>query len=120
MTDRDPRHSHPAAPRAATRDRKHITIDAVSQFLPPRGRLGLRAVTELFAAVVCAALVPASILLLGDEIDFYAGETTSFGLPRGWLPAIVPLGLSALTLRFLIAAWVDFRTALKTSQDELK
>ncbi len=97
---------------AATRDRKHITIDAIGHVLPARARLALRAGTELFGAVVCGVLVPVSIAFVRDEALFTEGETAFLGLPKSWLPAVIPAGLSLLTVRFFLAALSDAMTSL--------
>ena len=41
---------------AATGDRRHIVIDLVGHFCPPRFRAAAARVTALFAAVVCGLL----------------------------------------------------------------
>ena len=100
---------------AATRDRKHISIDAISHMLPPRGRLGLRALTELFAAGVCAWLtVPAVASVRSEDRAFVSDETALFGIPQTWLAAVIPVGLALLCLRFVLAAWFDAQAALSS------
>ncbi len=96
---------------AATRDRKHISIDAISHLLSPRARLALRAAVELVAAVACAVLVPAAVSFVGLEAELTGEEIAFLGVPKSWLPAVMPIGLSLLVVRFLLAAWVDARAA---------
>ena len=96
---------------AATRDRKHISIDAISHLLSPRARLALRAAVELVAAVACAVLVPAAVSFVGLEAELTGEEIAFLGVPKSWLPAVIPIGLSLLVVRFLLAAWVDARAA---------
>ena len=100
---------------AATRDRKHITIDAVGHVLPARARLALRAATELFGAVVCGVLVAISIAFVRDEALFTEGETAFLGLPKSWLPAVIPVGMSLLAVRFFLAALSDALASLVPS-----
>lgn len=97
---------------AATRDRKHISIDAVSHVLPERGRLALRAATELLAAIVCGVLVPVAVSFVSLEADLTEGQTAFPGVPKSWLPAVIPVGLSLLSLRLLLAGWIDARASL--------
>ena len=105
---------------AATRDRKHITIDAVGQFLPARRRLALRAFTQLLAAIICGVLVWVSILFVLGEAEF-AGDTLSpFGVPIPWLQSIIPLGFVLLTIRLLLAAAVDAKAALNSPKETEK
>jgi len=96
---------------AATRDRKPIDINVLGRFLPPRGRLFLRAVMQLLAAVLCGVLVPIACSFASDEAEF-AGEAETFlELCGNWLPAVIPLGLGLLTLRLFLAAVIDSRRA---------
>ena len=101
---------------AATRDRKHISIDAVGHALPGRFRLALRAATELLACVVCGLLVPIAITFVRDEASFTEGQTAFFGLPRSWLPAVIPVGLGLLAGRFFLAALFDAIASLDRSR----
>ncbi len=101
---------------AATRDRKHISIDAISHVLPRRGRLALRAAVGLAGAVACGVLIPVAISFVRLEAELAAGEIAFLGVPKGWLPVVIPVGLSLLALRFLLAAWIDARAALVRSE----
>lgn len=92
---------------AATRDRKHIDIDILGQFLPSRGRLALRAVMELAAAVLCGVLVPVAVAFVREEADLAPVAETFLEHCRNWLPVVIPLGLGLLTLRLLLAAGSD-------------
>jgi len=95
---------------AATRANEHITIDAVSRFLPPRLRFGLGAAMSFFASSVCAVFAWHAFRFVLFERD--AG-TTSFDLMPGWVAALVlPLGFGLIALRFaLLAADQVFRFA---------
>jgi len=98
---------------AATRDRKHIKIDALSQFFPARGRVVLQAATQGFAAVVCAVLSWVSLLFVWDEIELSGDALSPLGVPASWLSAVLPAGFLLLTVRLLIAAWFDAREAFR-------
>lgn len=87
---------------AATRAGEHITIDAVSRFLPARLRLAVGAATALFAAGVCAvfALHAFRFVLIEREIG-----TGGFELLPGWVAALVlPLGFALIAARFAVLA----------------
>ncbi len=92
---------------AATRDRKHICIDAVSHYFGPRTRLAFRAGGYLFAAAVCVVLVPVAVAFLRDELEFGSRAEAFPGVETRWLPAVLPVGLAILALRLLIAAAAD-------------
>ncbi len=87
---------------AATRAGEHITIDAVSRFLPARLRLAVGAATALFAGGVCAvfALHAFRFVLIEREIG-----TGGFELLPGWVAALVlPLGFALIAARFAVLA----------------
>lgn len=97
---------------AATRDRKHIAIDAIGQFLPPRGRLALRGIGEWIACAILVYLVPHAQRFVADEKEFTEGELALWGIPAWWLPAVIPAGLCWLALRLLLAGSVDLWRAI--------
>lgn len=85
----------------AARSDKHLCVDAVTAFLPPRMRMALRVVTDIFTAMVCGLLAWASILTVLDLYDW--PPPGSFG-DQAWIFALVlPLGFSVMALRYL--AW---------------
>src|SRR5574339_1245005 len=52
---------------AATRERRHITIDVLTRFLPARGRQVSGVITDIFSTLVCALLAWHSGLFVIDE-----------------------------------------------------
>ncbi|MGE3164967.1 MAG: TRAP transporter small permease [Planctomycetota bacterium] len=98
---------------AATRDRKHIAIDALGQLLRPRARLALLGVTELMAAGIVGLLVPAATRFAAAEAE-QAGDRIAFlGLPDSWLAAVVPIGLACLAARLLACGFADVTRSLR-------
>ena len=101
---------------AATRAGEHITIDAVSRFLPARLRLAVGAATALFAGGVCAvfALHASRFVLIEREIGTSAlldlvpailRQESGFELLPGWVAALVlPLGFALIAARFAVLA----------------
>lgn len=97
---------------AATGARKHITVDLVAQFLPPRPRSALQAVTSLFAAVVCGFLTVAAVRYVQFQQEM--GGMALPGVPQWTLYVIVPVCFAMMCLRFglhavLLAARVGER-----------
>jgi TRAP-type C4-dicarboxylate transport system permease small subunit len=86
----------------AATDERHISIDAFTRFLPERGRKATRAVTSLFAAVVCSLLAHASIVFLADERA--AGSELMLGVPSWIGLAILPAGYILLAVHFFLHA----------------
>jgi len=86
----------------ATRDGRHIKIDVLSQLLPPRGRLVLNTLTNLFSASVCGVLVYAAYKFVRDEFQF--GGEAFLSIP-GWIvQLILPAAFVLITIRFFLVA----------------
>lgn len=87
---------------AASRANEHITIDAVSRFLPPRLQLGVGAASSLFASGVCGALAYQSVRFVLFERESGAG---GFGFVPEWVAALVlPLGFALIAARYALLA----------------
>jgi len=88
---------------AAVRDDKHIAVDVLQRFLPPRAQRAARIVTLLFAAVICAMLAWHGATLVG--IDWDGGAKSDFGVPNWLLESILPIGFGLMALRFVLRAF---------------
>ncbi len=88
---------------AAVRDDKHIAVDVLQRFLPPRAQRGARIVTLLFAAAICAMLAWYGANMVG--IDWDGGAKSDFGLPNWLLESILPLGFGLMAVRFVLRAF---------------
>ena len=87
---------------AATGQRKHITVDLLSHLLPAQPRRIATALTDLFAATVCACLGIASARYVLIQRDM--GGTAFLGIP-GWIPQLImPVGFALMVARFLAGA----------------
>ena len=89
----------------ATRSGKHIAIDALPRFLPPRPRRVVWAISQVAAAILCLALAWLGWGMVAMEreapVPFVAGVPS-------WVPMlVVPLGFGLMGLRFLVAAWIE-------------
>lgn len=86
----------------ATRSGKHIAIDALPRFLPPRPRKLVWAISQVAAAAVCLGLAWLGAGMVGMERE--APVPFVAGIPS-WVPMLViPLGFGLMGLRFLVAA----------------
>jgi len=92
---------------AASRRRRHISIDMLSKFLPPSQESLVSAGTQLFAAAVCAVIGYYSL----DFVRFeYEDATKAFASVPVWVSAIViPICFSVLSLRFVLQAIRDLK-----------
>jgi TRAP-type C4-dicarboxylate transport system permease small subunit len=86
---------------AAVRDDKHIALDVLQRFLSPMVQKIARAITQLFAAAICAAMAWYCWVMLRNDV----GGNASGPLPA-WLPeAILPFAFALMALRFALRAF---------------
>jgi TRAP-type C4-dicarboxylate transport system permease small subunit len=83
---------------AASREGKHIHVDAIARWLPGRVKSGVVAVTDLFTIIVC-------LLLAWQSLRFIQGARVSgemvFGSLPVWVAAcILPLAFTLIALRY--------------------
>jgi TRAP-type C4-dicarboxylate transport system permease small subunit len=86
----------------ATRGDKQIAIDAVSKFLPPRTKAGIRVVTDIFTAVVSAVVAWSAYRLMLE--DRAAGGLTIGFVPVWICEAVVPVAFAVIAVRYLVYA----------------
>ncbi len=87
----------------ATRERNHISIDVLSRFLSGSYLVGLRIVSNLFAAAVCFVTVFFALELVQYE---WEDETEAFaGVPVWVCQAIIPFAFGVMGSRFLLSLW---------------
>jgi TRAP-type C4-dicarboxylate transport system permease small subunit len=87
----------------ATRENKHIRIDALSRLLKPKQKKWVDFFINLFSAFICGLLIRAAYVFIRDE---RAAETTLFlGIPLWLFMSIILIGFIIITFRFLIKAF---------------
>jgi TRAP-type C4-dicarboxylate transport system permease small subunit len=91
----------------ATREDRHINIDALYRILRPTWQPRVRFVTNLFSAFVSGFLVRAAFVFVRDE--FSAQSTLFLGIPLGLFVSIILIGFIVITLRFLLKALFPFQ-----------
>ncbi len=84
---------------AASQDR-HISIDALTKFIPPRAQHIVAVITNLFAAAVCYWLASSAWEFMVGERE--AGGELFLGIPSWVGLAIIPVGYGLLTFHFLL------------------
>lgn len=85
---------------AASRNDKHINVDMLSRFLPPRLRAGARILTDLFTIGICVLLTWHAARFVADE---RAANITAFGsLPMWMAELILPAAFALIALRYLL------------------
>ena len=84
----------------ATRQKRHISMDVLTRFLPKRLRHLAAAVVELFAAVICSISGYHAVRFVKEEMT-YGGN--AFGAVPAWVcEAIIPAALLVIALRYLL------------------
>ena len=83
----------------ATRGDRQISIDAVSKFLPPRTKAGIRVVTDIFTAVVSAVVAWSAYRLMLE--DRAAGGLTIGFVPVWICETVIPVAFAVIALRYL-------------------
>jgi TRAP-type C4-dicarboxylate transport system permease small subunit len=87
----------------ATRERNHISIDILSRFLSGGYLVGLRIVTNLFAAAICFVTVFYALELVQYEFE---DETEAFASVPVWVcQSIIPFAFGVMGVRFLLSLW---------------
>jgi len=86
----------------ATRNHNHITVDAVSRFLPP-GRIKHAAgfFCDTFALVICALLTYSTFLVFKMEFQEPQGGFIIPGLPLWGTLLTLPIAFGIMALRFV-------------------
>lgn len=87
---------------AATRDDKHIVIDALLRVLPEAWKPVIRALTSLFTAAVTGIIAWHSARFV--VLDYEAGITVFANVPSWLAESVIPLSFALMTLRFVLLA----------------
>ena len=93
---------------AATQE-GHISIDALTKFLPARIKAGTHVATNLFAGVVCWYLAQASYDFLKSEAE--AGSTFVLDIPTWIGGLIIPVGYLLVGFHFMVRVLESFLVA---------
>ena len=95
---------------AASRDNRHIRIDALSHILPKQAIKFTRILVDAFAVAVCAVIAWHSYQYLLLEIEFE--DKVLIDTPAWIAHLIVPLGFALVAYRFAVSiAWQMYRFA---------
>jgi C4-dicarboxylate transporter DctQ subunit len=97
----------------ATKEGKHINIDVVSRWMPPRGKILVEAITGLFSSLVCALMTFAALKFIKNEAQMGGG--TFLGIPL-WIPEIIlPITFALMALRFSLHSLKNFSMTLRVN-----
>lgn len=87
---------------AASRMDKHISIELLDRFLPMRGQLAVKIISDLFVAFICGLFAWHSARFVMGSYEF--GDTLMNNTPAWTLQIIMPIGFGLMTYRHLLLA----------------
>jgi TRAP-type C4-dicarboxylate transport system permease small subunit len=99
----------------ATRMDRHISIDLLSERLPPRIQVWVLTGVHLISAAVCFLLVLPAVHFVQEEYPM--GKILALGIPIWTSEAIMPVMMIVLGLRFLGKARESFNKGGKFSSE---
>ncbi len=85
----------------ATKDEKHINIDALSRLLNERWKFGVQTIISLFSVVITSYLAWISWRFVMEEKEF--GTILFNNIPVWYFQIIIPFGFALMSLRFLLS-----------------
>lgn len=86
---------------AASREQRHVSIDALSRYLPSAWHRAVVRLTSIFTAVVCFTLAWYSWLFVADSLEM-ADRVLNGALPAWVVQAILPVGFALIGYRYVI------------------
>ena len=86
---------------AATRDNRHIRIDALSHLLPDKAVTAIRLFVDTFAAVICGVVAWQAWRYLQLEIEFE--DTVLINVPAWMAHIVVPGAFALMSYRFAVS-----------------
>ena len=87
---------------AASRADRQISIDILSRWLPPRAKLAVAAIVDLFTAGVCGVIAWHAARFVLEAREF--GDTLLGDLPAWWFQVILPVGFALMCWRYAVFA----------------
>lgn len=87
---------------AASRDNRHITMGALSHWLPPTAQRVAEVIADTFAAIFCGAFAWFALAFVRDSRAF--GDTMLDVVPAWWLQSIMPLAFALIAYRYATRA----------------
>jgi len=84
----------------AVREKAHATMDALTTYLPPKGKRIFSIIANLISISFCVILITSGSTIVSSVMEF-GNVTPSIGLPM-FIPYLaLPVGASLMLIRFL-------------------
>jgi TRAP-type C4-dicarboxylate transport system permease small subunit len=87
---------------AASREGRHVTMGAITRWLPQRWQRGVRVGADLFAALVSGAFAWYSLQFVLDAREL--GDVLLNDVPAWWLQATMPVVFALMAVQLLVHA----------------
>jgi TRAP-type C4-dicarboxylate transport system permease small subunit len=100
----------------ASREGKHIHVDAIARWLPDRVKSGVVALTDLFTLAVCLVLSWQALRFMQSARE--SGEMAFGTLPVWVAELILPMGFALIALRYGLRFWHHVQQA--RGREEIK
>ena len=84
----------------ATKENRHINIDALWRVLPEQWQRRTRRLTNLFSACICLLLSRAAYVFVRDELN--AGSTLFLNIPAWLFMVIILFGFIVISMRYTL------------------
>jgi TRAP-type C4-dicarboxylate transport system permease small subunit len=94
---------------SASREGKHIHVDAIARWLPGRAKAGVEALTDLFTTGVCVVLAWQALRFMHSARE--SGEMAFGSLPVWVAELILPLAFTLIALRYVLRFMHHFQQA---------
>ena len=95
----------------ASRQKNHISINVLSNYLPKNGQLIAEAVVELFTAIVSGIIAYHSARFVLSEYEY---EVIAFNSVPAWIcELILPVAFGMIALRYLAHSIDDFKQFIR-------
>lgn len=85
---------------AASRDGRHIRVDVLARWLPPRLQACAGVITALFTVAVCVVLAWQALRFV--QVEHAAGELAFGSLPVWVAQLILPVAFTLVALRYVL------------------
>lgn len=101
---------------AASRTTRHIGIDVITRFLPPRLTKAVQSLTMLCTAGICAVIGYYSWVFMADE-RAYGGTALGGAIPSWVVLVILPAGFAVIAVRYAYHSYLAARSAIAWSEE---
>lgn len=98
----------------ASRENKHISIDVITRYLPPRAKIAADALTALFAAAVCSIAAWYGFQFVKTEFEM--GGRAFAKVPAWLCEAVIPFAFAVIALRYFILSVIHLLSLKKNNE----